>query len=870
MSRGHGAAGSGGGGGGTPLIQQYREIKARHADAILFFRMGDFYEMFFDDAQLAAKELGLTLTSRNNGAAAEVPLAGVPVKAADEYLRRLVERGHRVAICEQVEDPKLAKGVVRREVVETVTPGAILAKDWLDAARNNFLVSLSNTEPIGLAAIDLSTGEFVLESVQRGELEPALARYCAREVVVAADEEAPVIEGVMFTVRPHADFRPEIGAHEISKHFGIQNLDGLGITAKDDPAVGAAGALLRYVTDLQPAGMPQLAHPSVRRCGGIMPLDEMTRRNLELVEPLAPGQHGGTLLEVLDRTITPMGARLLRQWLLAPLLDLEAIRSRHDAVAVLAGGARGRGRLREALDGVRDIERLAGRTAGRRVNPRDFAGLRDSLRRLPDVSSALGGLGARESSRQLERIAAEFDLHTELVDYFGRMLADAPPAQLGQSDSIRPGADATLDEVRELRDGGKRFIAGIQVRERERTGIASLKVGYNKVFGYYIQITKTHRDAVPANYERRQTLTNAERYITPELKEYEARVLGAEERALELEREILAMLADAVRQRLASLQATARRLSELDVFAALAETADRERYVRPEMTEGMALTLTECRHPVVERALPPGKFIPNDIVLDEAARVILLTGPNMAGKSTILRQAGLAVIMAQVGSFVPARSAQIGLVDRVFTRVGASDNLGRGQSTFMVEMTETSSILHGATSSSLVLLDEIGRGTATYDGVAIAWATTEHLHDRIGCKTIFATHYHELTQLTEELQHARNYNVAVKEAGDEILFLHRLEPGGADRSYGIHVATLAGFPEHVVRRSREILALLESGHHVVGKRPPPTPDARQLGLFEPRDHAVLRDLLALDPNAMTPMEALQWLAEMQRRAADPQ
>ena len=451
-----------------------------------------------------------------------------------------------------------------------------------------------------------------------------------------------------------------------------------------------------------------------------------------------------------------------------------------------------------------------------------------------------------------------------MTERLSAFLVDHPPAAVGTGDSIRPGADPELDEVRELRDGGKRFIASLQAREREATGIASLKVGFNKVFGYYIEVSKARQHSVPENYERRQTLTNAERYVTPELKEYEARVLGAEERVIELERALLDSLCESVRARLTELQRTARHLAELDVFTSLAETAVSERYVRPAMVDGYALQLEACRHPVVERMLPPGKFIPNDIVLDDAGRVVLLTGPNMAGKSTILRQVGLAIVMAQMGSFVAARRAEIGVVDRVFTRVGASDSLGRGQSTFMVEMSETSAILHAATDRSLVLLDEIGRGTSTFDGVAIAWAVTEHLHDRTGCKTIFATHYHELTQLTETLQHARNFNVAVKEAGHNIVFLHRLEPGGSDRSYGVHVARLAGLPHGVVQRAWEILALLESGHHVAGAVPPAPPDATQLGLFATDEHPVLRELREIDPDKMTPIEALSRIAEFKR------
>ena len=850
----------------TPLMRQYREIKARHSDAILFFRMGDFYEMFFDDAKQAASELGLTLTTRNNGGAAGVPLAGVPVKAAPEYLRRLVEGGHRVAICEQVEDPKQAKGLVRREVVETLTPGAVIAHDWLDSGKNNFLVAVMPDAKAGLAALDLSTGEFVLETVEAIDLEAALTRYDPREIVVPEKSDCNSLpSGVMVTEREAWEFDPKLAAEEIQKFFGLHGVEGLEITEEDDAALRAAGALLKYATELQPSGLPHLARPCVRRAGSTIPLDEMTKRNLELELPLRSDAPGGTLLEALDRTTTPMGKRLLRQWLLAPLRTLGEIDGRLDAVDILVTDDRGRERLSDALKNVRDIERLAGRVTTARATPRDLGALRDSLGLLPDVKAALDGLGSRDKSAELTRSANEFNLHSELSAELSRCLVDNPPMTLDDGDSIGSGVDPELDEARELRDGGKRFIASMQARERERTGVSSLKVGYNRVFGYYIEVTKARQHAVPDNYERRQTLTNAERYVTPELKEYEARVLGAEETVHERERAVLNKLSRAVSDRVPALQHSAKLLAELDVFSSFADVAVRENYVRPEVTEDYALRLRDCRHPVVERMLPQGKFIPNDIVLDDSGRVMLLTGPNMAGKSTILRQVGLIVILAHIGSFVPASSATIGIVDRIFTRVGASDNLGRGQSTFMVEMSETSAILHAATDRSLVLLDEIGRGTSTFDGVAIAWAVTEHLHNQVGCKTIFATHYHELTQLTETLQHTRNYNVAVREVGDNIVFMHRLEPGGADRSYGVHVARLAGLPKQVIERATNILRLLESGHHLANKPLPPAPDARQLALFEPGEHPVIQQLKELDPDTMTPIQALSKLAELKQR-----
>lgn len=849
--------------GDTPLMQQYREIKTHHPDAILFFRMGDFYEMFYDDAELASRALGLTLTSRNNGGAVNVPLAGVPVKAAADYLRRLIELGHRVAICEQVEDPKQARGLVKREVVETITPGAILDEDWLDSKRNNYLVSVFPGEPYGLAAIDLSTGEFVLETVAPADVEAALQRLDPREIVVPADCDFSVSGNRLVTTRPGWEFEAAHAVEEITRRFELAGLEGLGIEEEDRSALCAAAALLRYAGDLQPSGLEQITRPSLRRMGGTVLLDEMTRRNLELVETLRPGG-GPTLLSILDRTKTSMGARTLRHWLLAPLNQCDQIRARLDAVAVLVGDSRGRERLRTALDGVRDIERLAGRAGAGRATPRDLGALRDSLARLPHTKTSLAELEHRDQSLELERITTNYDLLTDLREPLTDSLDEDPPYNIGDKDSIKRGADEELDEARDMRDGGKRFIAGLQARERQRTGIASLKVGFNRVFGYYIEVTKANRHLAPENYERRQTLTNAERYVTPELKEYEARVLNAEEKVAARERQLIDQLCAEVKGRLGRLQSVARLTAELDVYASLAETACREAYVRPDIADDSTLDLIQCRHPVVEQVLPRGKFIPNDIHLDEASRVILLTGPNMAGKSTILRQVGLIVAMAQMGSYVPAGRAKVGVVDRIFTRVGASDNLAQGQSTFMVEMSETSAILHGATARSLVLLDEIGRGTSTYDGVAIAWAVTEHLHDRTGCKTIFATHYHELTQLTEELEHARNYNVAVKETGDEIIFLHKLLPGSTDRSYGIHVAKLAGLPLSVVTKSREILQLLESQHHVANQKPPAPPDETQITLFNDASQLV-EDLRKLDPENMTPVEALNRLAELKRQ-----
>ena len=855
--------------GSTPLMQQYREIKARHPGAILFFRMGDFYEMFFDDAQLGARILNITLTSRGDG----VPLAGVPVKAATDYLKQLVAAGYRVAICEQVEDPKLAKGIVRREVVETVTPGALLADGWIPGHQNNWIVAVAPAgDSTGLAAIDLSTGEFTLETVPVASLAESLSRLGPAEIVAPAPGDgaaANLLPGppALLTHREAWEFDADLARQDLARRFGLASLDGLGLEPADAPAVGAAGALFRYLGELQPGGLPHLSRPAVRRSEAHLWLDEMTRRNLELVEPLRAGMRGATLLETLDLTLTPMGARLLRQWLLSPLRDPAAIARRLDAVEVMVRDGRGRGRLREALDGVRDLERLAGRAAAGRATPRELGGLRDSFRRPPDGLESLAGLADRGRSAALTELETQFDLLADLAAELGAALEERPPAVLAEGSVIRPGYDGELDELRDLRDGGKRYIATLQQRERERTGISSLKVGFNKVFGYYLEITNAHAGKVPPDYERRQTLAGAERYVTPELKDYEARVLGAEECIAGREAELFAALRARVGGAIARIQQTARVLARLDVWAALSEIAVQHRYTRPEVDDGFGLVLKQSRHAVIERLMPREQFIPNDVRFAEAERVLLVTGPNMAGKSTILRQIGLCAVLAQMGSFVPAETARIGVADRLFTRVGASDNLAQGQSTFMVEMSETSAILHNATARSLVQLDEIGRGTSTYDGVAIAWAVTEYLHDRVGCKTMFATHYHELMQLPERLEHARNLNVAVRETGETVVFLHRLESGGTDRSYGIHVAGLAGLPAQVVGRAREILATLEGEHRVVPGAPPAPLDPGQLTLFSPEaPHPLVEEIRALDLNAMTPIEALNRLAELQRRA----
>ena len=869
-------------------MQQYRDIKSRHQDAILFFRMGEFYEMFYDDAETASRALGLTLTTRNNGAAAEVPLAGVPVKAAADYVRRLVQQGFRVAICEQVEDPRVAKGIVRREVIETVTPGVALADDLLEGARNNYVVAVAGTRDKGkgtrtgdvgsgkstgagddgtwgVAAADVSTGEMRVAVVDRPGLDSLLARLSPREIVVADDPGA--LPSCLITEREQWEFDPELARDDLTRHFGVLSLDGLGLGADDASAIGAAGALLRYLKELQPAGV-SLARPIIERATGVLPLDEMTRRNLELVESLRPSGQGGTagtLIDVLDRTATPMGARLLRQWLLAPLADKPAIDARLDAVECFAKAPIARETLRTALGGVRDLERLGTKAALGRSTPRELGALGISLSRLPAVRASLDdATGAHDGGggAVLRDVLRTWDDCGDMCAELARTLVQDAPIAIGEDPTIASGVDRELDELRSLRDGGRDSIARIQADERQRTGIQSLKVGFNKVFGYYIEVTKSNLHLVPPDFQRRQTITSGERFVTPALKEYEERVLTASERIEQRERELFDVLRARIGQQIARLHVMARTAAIVDVLSALAEVATREGYTRPRLSTDFTLRVTAGRHPVVERMMPRDKFVPNDVTLTDDARVIVLTGPNMAGKSTILRQVGLIVLLAHVGSFVPAASAEIGIVDRLFTRVGASDNLARGQSTFMVEMAETSAILHTATARSLILLDEIGRGTSTYDGVSIAWAVTEHLHNVTRCKTIFATHYHELTQLADELSAVRNYNVAVREVGDRILFVHRLEPGGADRSYGIEVGRLAGLPDAVLARARQLLHQLESEQ--LGRAPREEP--AQLGLFTATPNPLVERLKEVDVNSLTPVQALAFLDELSRTA----
>jgi DNA mismatch repair protein MutS len=862
----------------TPLMQQWRDAKSRNRDALLFFRVGDFYELFHGDAEEGARLLGLTLTSRNNGAAARVPLAGVPAKALDDYLARLVKLGKRVAICDQVEDPATAKGIVKREVTRTVTPGTVLADGLLAARRNNFLVTLvtDGHDHFGVAALDVSTGELSARRVPVGELRAELGRLDPSELLLPRSlDDAPAIAVALWereparTVRDDWMFEEDVCTDELLRVYQLQSLDGFGFQSGDSGLVRASGALVQYLREIRPAGVTHLKPVRIERPGRVMLLDEMTRRNLELTEALRGGEVGGTLLDVIDDTVTAMGARMLRRWMLEPLVVPEDIWARQEAVRELTESPEALGGLREALSGVSDLERLAGKIGTGRVTPRDLLGMRDSLGRLPAVRAA----GEASESEMLRALAVDLDCLEEVDEFLGRAIAANPPSTLQEGGVIREGWSAELDELRSVRDGARDFIAGLQVRERERTGVGSLKVGFNKVFGYYLEVSKANIGKVPDDYVRKQTLTNAERYFTPELKEWEEKVFSAEDRIAQLESELFSEVRSRVSSEVERLQESGARVAALDVLTTFAEVAIHRGYVRPEVHTGFEAEIRAGRHPVVETMMPREEFIPNDLVLDQDGWIVVLTGPNMAGKSTVLRQIGLIQLLAQIGSFVPADHARLPVTDRIFTRVGASDNLTRGQSTFMVEMSETAAIVHGATDRSLVLLDEIGRGTSTYDGVSIAWAVTEHIHERIGAKTIFATHYHELTQLGDLLDGVKNLNVSVREVGDDIVFLRRLVGGGADRSYGIQVARLAGLPDDVLARARELLAELEGTHTHGGEglgrygahRPRSEAPPDQLSMFQV-EHPLVGRLRALNPDELTPREALDLLYELGRAA----
>ena len=856
------------------MMQQYAEAKRAAGDALLLFRMGDFYELFHDDAKTAARLLGLTLTSREKNDD-PVPMAGFPHHQLESYLGRLIALGLRVAICEQVEDPKKAKGLVRREVTRVVTPGTVTDEALLDPRESNYLAALADGETCGLAWVELSTGRFYAAAVPRAAVDDELARIGPAELLINEDDPPPadgLARSCTLTRRPAWAFAHSAAHDALARHFGTADLEGMGIEPRDAAGVRAAGAILDYLAETQKSGLAHLDRLRPYRPGAVLEIDEASRRSLELTRTLQTGKREGALLGVLDRTITAMGSRLLAEWLAAPLTQPAAIERRLDGVGELIAETTLADELRETLRKVYDVERLLARVITGRASPRDLSFLGRTLATLPHVKAKLT---ARHSAH-LNELESRLDLCGDVRAQLESALADDCPLSPRDGGFIRPGYRAALDELRELAHGGKQWIAAYQAREAERTGIANLKVGYNKVFGYYLEVTNAHRSKVPEEYQRKQTVKNSERYVTPELKQYEEQVLTADERAKELEYDEFVALREAVAAQVQRLQATAAVLAELDVLLSLADLARQRGYCRPTVVDEPVIDVVDGRHPVLDVVEPAGTFVPNDVQLDPAsARVLLITGPNMAGKSTYIRQVALLAVMAQIGSYVPARQATLGVVDRVFARVGASDDLARGRSTFMVEMTETARILNTATPRSLVVLDEIGRGTSTYDGISLAWAVVEHLHARVGCRTLFATHYHELTDLERELAGVKNLNVAVREWQEEVVFLHKIVDGAADKSYGIHVARLAGVPRAVVERAKTLLAELEERHlDAAGQPRLVAPRGRgsrqlQLTLFGPAEHPLLDEIRELDLNGLTPLEALARIKEWQDRLAEP-
>ena len=871
-------------------MRQYAAIKKEHPSALLFFRLGDFYELFFDDAVLAARELQITLTSRNKEKGLAIPMCGVPHHAAEGYISKLIRKGFKVAICEQVEDPRLATKLVRREVMRVVTPGTA-ADSGLSSEENNFLAAVARSgQRVGFAALDLSTGEFRATEFQgedaANRIQEEIQQLRPKEVLYGST--APLFEGSGFEASggarapSPAGLSPTIGYAEtplddwifapdhaiplLENHFGVLSLEGFGLSGKP-AAAAAAGAILYYVRSTQRGSLSHVDRIGFYERQTCLVLDAVTVRNLELIEPLFAGADAGvTLFRSIDATVTPMGKRLLRSWLLRPSIELSEINGRLDAVEAQVKETVGREELRRALDGILDLERLLSRVTLETANPRDVLALAASLGKLPAARSALD----RFDADRLRILHSSVDELTDLRQRIDNTIIPEPPISLSDGGVIQSGVDGQLDELRDLSRNSKQFLAEIEQRERQRTGIASLKVKFNSIFGYYLEISKANLHLAPADYERKQTLANAERFTTRELKEYESKILDAQEKIVVIERRLFAQLRSAIAGEARRIRQTALALAEVDVLAALAQIAALRNYCRPKFDDSTDLEIVAARHPVIEQLeLGSGeRFVPNDLYLNSTSHtVLLLTGPNMGGKSTYLRQTALITILAQMGSFVPARSARMGLVDRVFTRIGASDNLARGRSTFMIEMTETAAILHTATARSLILLDEVGRGTATYDGLAIAWAAVEYIHARKCAKTLFATHYFELTELAEQLPGVKNYHVAVKETGGGIVFLRKVEPGAADRSYGIEVAKLAGLPHEVIVRAREVLAEHENaerqvtGHLSPGADPPPA----QLTIFTPLSQPVLERLREVDLNRLTPIEALNLLAELKKQ-----
>ena len=871
----------------TPMMQHYLKTHEEYKDCILFYRLGDFYEMFFDDAKVVSKELELTLTGKSCGAEERAPMCGIPYHAAETYLTRLVKKGYKVAICEQVEDPKLAKGMVKREVTRVVTPGTTLNAQALDETKNNYIMCIAYIgDHYGISSADITTGDYYVTEVDsERKLLDEVNKYQPTEIIC---NEAFYISGIdiddmknrMGIVVYSLDawyFSDETAQMTLKDHFKVRDLEGLGL-ADYDSGVIAAGALLKYLYETQKTTLSNLVAIHPYTTGKFMIIDSSTRRNLELVETLREKQKRGSLLWVLDKTRTAMGARTLRSFVEQPLIERAEIEERYDAIDEFNTNAITREEIREYLNPVYDLERLITRVTYQTANPRDLIAFRNSIHMLPPIKTLMSDF----QSPLLKRLYEQLDTLDELYELIERSITEEPPLTLHDGGILKEGYNEEVDRLRKAKTDGKSWLADLEAKEREKTGIKNLKIKYNKVFGYYLEVTNSFKDLVPDYFTRKQTLANAERFITPELKELEDVILGAEDKLIVLEYELFREVRQKVADEVVRIQKTAKAVAQIDVFASLATVAEQNNYCRPKLNEKGLIDIKDGRHPVVERMIQNEMFVANDTYLDNGSnRVSIITGPNMAGKSTYMRQSALIVLMAQIGSFVPAKSAKIGIVDRIFTRVGASDDLASGQSTFMVEMSEVANILRNATSNSLLILDEIGRGTSTFDGLSIAWAVVEHISNPrlLGAKTLFATHYHELTELEGKLNSVNNYCIAVKEKGDDIVFLRKIVKGGADKSYGIQVAKLAGVPDNVIERAKEIVEELSNNDitEIVqnisaegsSKRSKPKldeVDLEQISLLDTMDNdTILNELKELDLGQMTPIEAMNKLYELQNK-----
>ncbi|OGL51519.1 MAG: DNA mismatch repair protein MutS [Candidatus Schekmanbacteria bacterium RIFCSPLOWO2_12_FULL_38_15] len=868
----------------TPMMEQYHRIKSQHQDAILFFRIGDFYEMFFDDAKVASKALQITLTTRGKHIGEDIPLCGIPYHAVNSYLHKLINQGFKVAICDQVEDPKKTKKIVKREVVRVVTPGTVIDTALLNPKTNSFILSLATSmEKIGIAVIDVTTGEFMVEEIERtnslSRLEAEISRFSPKEILLRKNTEEAFTEKLKTMFSPqlfltfYDDWTFDYGNARrlLLDKFRVTSLEGFGCEELKT-SISAAGALIHYLKETQKNPLEHINKISLFNRGDYMVLDKTTQANLELTQTIREGIKEESLLGVLDHTRTCMGARTLRKWLLHPLLKTDGIRARQESVEELLKEFCLRDSLRELMGKLYDLERLGGRVSLQTANARDLLALKESLSILPEIKKFTD----KFKSGFLSSVASGFDDLQDIFFLLDSSIKDFPPLVLKEGGIIKTGYSKELDELREIKGNATSWLAALEIREKERTGISSLKVRFNKIFGYYIEVTKTNLRLVPPDYIRKQTIATGERFITEELRDYESRILGAEEKINELEFELFTQIRDKVACEINRIKETSDKIALLDVLANLAEVAYRNNYIKPEIEDDGIISIKDGRHPVLESLYPEERFIPNDTCLDsEENKVIIITGPNMAGKSTYMRQVALIVILAQTGSFIPAKEAHIGIVDRIFTRVGAADNLVKGQSTFMVEMQETANILNNATSKSLILLDEIGRGTSTFDGLSIAWAVAEYIHDknRIGAKTLFATHYHELTELASTLPAVKNFNIAVKEWNDEIIFLRKIVEGGADKSYGIQVARLAGLPREVIERAKEVLANLEEKEFDQGGKPVIAHSKKentlsvndQLSLFTHPPNPVIEELKKIDISSLTPLEALNILDELKKK-----